>query len=471
MAIRNQFVNPFYHRGPIRDQTYFFGREDSVKAALAYVNKGQSVSILGVRRIGKTSFLFNLIEQLQLAEQTQRNEPQGAPRICATYIDCENLSQSSTSDVIRVFVEALQEEDAQEDSSPYNLRMFELLIRQLTQKYSLVILLLDEFDALSQNPHLDVTVFSGLRALAMRYGVVYVTASTKPLLELSFTRFNSLSSPFFNFFAQIRLGNFSQSQARFMLQTLSGRSGRAFEDSICSDLLRLAGCQPFLLQIAAYHAFDQITQLTELTQLSSPVKASSFDSHLVLKQFEDEARTHYEHYWNTLSVNDQRLLATLPLRARSDGAGLQQLEHAGLIVYDKEKWQPVSIAFERFVERQFVQGLVQAGPIVIDDAQHLALSRGELLTLTPSEYSILRRLLLQPGEVVSHQQLEACLSDSHPARPTSERLISTNTSDFERLKTTIRSLRKALGNDASCIENVHSVGFRFICDSFESRLA
>jgi predicted AAA+ superfamily ATPase len=56
--------NPYFHRGPIRKPEHFFGRSQEVTNALSLLKKNQSVSIVGPRRIGKTSFLLHLARVL-----------------------------------------------------------------------------------------------------------------------------------------------------------------------------------------------------------------------------------------------------------------------------------------------------------------------------------------------------------------------------------------------------------------------
>ena len=53
------FPNPFFHRGPVRDRVYFFGREPETRQVLSLLSNGQSISLVGQRRRGRT--------QLQLA--------------------------------------------------------------------------------------------------------------------------------------------------------------------------------------------------------------------------------------------------------------------------------------------------------------------------------------------------------------------------------------------------------------------
>ncbi|MFB0545773.1 MAG: hypothetical protein ACETWB_02585, partial [Anaerolineae bacterium] len=52
--------NPFYHRRAIRKLEYFFGRKEELTTAFNRLRNMESVSLVGERRVGKTSFLFHL---------------------------------------------------------------------------------------------------------------------------------------------------------------------------------------------------------------------------------------------------------------------------------------------------------------------------------------------------------------------------------------------------------------------------
>ena len=54
--------NPFYHRGPVSDQGFFFGRSRELTYLFDLLRKGQSVAVAGPRRIGKTSLLMHLMD-------------------------------------------------------------------------------------------------------------------------------------------------------------------------------------------------------------------------------------------------------------------------------------------------------------------------------------------------------------------------------------------------------------------------
>ena len=55
--------------------------------------------------------------------------------------------------------------------------------------------------------------------------------------------------------------------------------------------------------------------------------------------------------------------------------------------------------------RDSVKGTLSAGPIELDTVSHEARVEGQRITLTPTEFRLLRFLMANPGRVYSRQQL------------------------------------------------------------------
>ena len=60
MNVKMSMDNPFYHRGAIRRLRDFYNREAEISQILGLLRNGQSVSLIGPRRIGKSSLLIHL---------------------------------------------------------------------------------------------------------------------------------------------------------------------------------------------------------------------------------------------------------------------------------------------------------------------------------------------------------------------------------------------------------------------------
>jgi hypothetical protein len=440
--------NPFFHRGPVRDRAYFLGREGETAQMLSLLGNAQSVSLVGQRRIGKSSLLFHLADPDVFTRHNLNS-----PKFLFVYIDCGSLSNLDQPGLYQVVLEEFADSLGEREAplagleevtrlQPMSYRTFERALRGLTRQGWQPVLILDEFERLSSNRQLDPDFFSGLRALAAKYGLAYVTASKQPLLELTYADASTLSSPFFNIFASIRLGLFSADEARVLLTTLAARGGLDFSPPLVDFLLDLAGSHPLFLQIAGFHAF-------ELHQTSGTALTGA-DYAELSKRFQTSVEEHFGYYWRNLSATERQVLAALFAFQGSQPALLRRLEQACLIVRRGQSYDYLSSAFRAFVQSQAIPGLLQAGPITIDEGQHQALLHGQLLNLTPTQYTLLTGLVERAGQVVTNEVLEQTVWG--------EEYIE----DPERLKSVIKGLRQALGAEAARLENVRGVGYKLL---------
>jgi hypothetical protein len=437
--------NPFFHRGPIRNRAYFFCREHEIGQVLSLLGSEQSISLVGQRRIGKTSLLFHIADPDVFT-------PHGLSpdQHFFVYVDCGGLAGLDQPDLYRVLLEEMSDAligwglsldslEVLDDAGPMSYRAFDRALRSLTRAGWKPILLLDEFEHMSQNPHLDPDFFSGLRALAARYPIAYVTASKHPLLELTYADASTLSSPFFNIFASIRLGLFSEDEARGLLTGLAASEGVTFSPATLDVILRLAGPHPLFLQIAGFHAFE--------LQEAKGGSLSDEDYSELRRLFHASVAEHFGYYWRNLSNLEQYVLATLPASQASHPDAIRQLERGCLILRRTEGYDYLSSAFRSFLASQLVPGLLQAGPVAVDENQRQVLLHGQALSLTPTQYTLLVHLAKQAGQVLSAQELEqAVWGDEYIEDP-------------ERLKSVIKGLRRALGEEAERLENVRGVGY------------
>ncbi|MFQ5856962.1 MAG: winged helix-turn-helix domain-containing protein [Anaerolineae bacterium] len=437
--------NPFFHRGPIRDRAYFFGREHETAQALSLLGNGQSISLVGQRRIGKTSLLFHLADPEVFTQHGLSPDEH-----LFVYFDCGGLGSLDQADLYRVLLEEIADALADsgssvgqpeplDDARPLTYRAFERALRRLTRQGWKPIILLDEFERMSHNPNLDPDFFSGLRALAARYPIAYVTASKRPLLELTYADASVLSSPFFNIFASIRLGLFSEGESRDLLSSLVATAQATFTPSTIDFILKLAGPHPLFLQIAGFHAF-------ELRQArGAPMAGDDYPE--LRRRFRSPTDEHFHYYWRNLTAVEQCVLAILPASQSSQPDIIRRLEQGCLILRRGEGYHYLSPAFSEFVQSQPVAGLLQAGPVAIDESRRQALLHGRLLSLTPTQYDLLVYLVERAGQVLTDEELEqAVWADEYVEDP-------------DRLKSVIKGLRRTLGEEATRLENVRGVGY------------
>ena len=336
--------NPFFHRGPVKRLEYFFGRTRETGRILQLLKNGQSVSVEGPRKIGKTSLLLHLAD----------------PQVCARhgldpdqylliYIDCEMLGGLGKSDIYRIMLEEIGHQAgvkgagsglAKDDQTDLRFHPFRRVIRELTRQGLKLIYLLDEFECLGRNRGLNADFFSSLRSLTL-HNVAYVTASQDPLLELTL-REEVLSSPFFNIFAAHRLGLFPPEEAVQFLNELSQAAGVQFPAGVVDFILALVGLHPFYLQIAGYHAFELAT------------RRGSFDvqgyGQLEERVLSDLAN-HFTYFLDRLEEEERRAL----VRLAKAGTNVlpfeigQKLERQCLVVKENGGYRCLARAVEDFV--------------------------------------------------------------------------------------------------------------------------
>ncbi len=276
--------NSYTFRNVVRDPNLFFGRTDPLNRLFALLANGQSVSVIGDRRIGKSSLLY------------MAGRPQVQARIgrfdlsshLFVYVDLQGCRLREPSALFRHWLkQAARQGDGRIQLTlphPISSDVFEDAIYQINQQNWRLVLLLDEFDCISQNEQLDPAFFSFLRYLATNYNLSFVTASHQRLGELCHA--DIVDSPFFNIFALISLDGLTETAARALITQPSQNVGRSLADH-ADWVLDLAGTQPLFLQIACFYLLEAIRQGQEQAVDLAQVEA----------QFCREAADHFAYAW------------------------------------------------------------------------------------------------------------------------------------------------------------------------------
>jgi len=425
-------TNPFFHRGPVREPAHFFGRAREVKFITDLLRQGQSVSVSGSRRLGKTSLLMHLAHPDVAAAHDL------SPSLIRwVYLDGGALDGVTEEQVYGLIDQAL---GGEAEAVPY-MRFTEQLRRLAEHTPSpRLILALDEFELIACNPALGPAFFNHLRGLAAQFPIQFITASKDPILQLTFAHADTLSSPFFNIFAPLALTLFSEAEALELLTTLSTRGGCAFQPDTLAFILEFAGPHPLFLQVAGYRAFAEVGPAGGLSDSAR---------HSIYQQALADLEPHLQYYWSNLDAEAHYTLAALPLlHEESRSPIIERLEGAGLI----RGWAYLGQALENFIRLQQVEGLLQAGPFLVDLRSGQVAVDGEPTYLTRTEFSALKLFLEHPGELLSLEAIEMGLWPGEA------------TTDFERVRGIVKKLRRALGPAGEAIVNRRGRGYLFSLD-------
>jgi hypothetical protein len=365
--------NPYFHRSAIKDPDCFFGRAREIDKILSHTTAGESVSIVGPRRIGKTSLLFYLRHSAQAAESGS------ASRHLFVFLDCQRKPRPSQLDIYQwIWSETLKEAEQVErlpgglmsaieelPNMVQSAEEFEKAVNGLCAAGFELTLLLDEFELMAENPQLNADFFTHLRGLTVAYPVGYVTSSTRTLSDLEYSDRSVLSSPFFNVFHQQRLGFLKRGEARDLIvkPVQDIQDFPAYTQGEIAFLFDLAGYHPAFLQMACYHLFERKVAGGEW---------SDWAAGEVRQKFEDEIVGHFRYAWKQLTPSEKEAMMLI-CTGRADEVSRQlwtELEHQCLAC----KRKLFSSTLAGFILREFMTDLMPEGrlPSRIRAASHQA---------------------------------------------------------------------------------------------------
>ena len=192
-------LSPYETRAPVTGSR-FFGRDTEVARIIS--NPDTNHTILGIRRIGKTSLLREVERILKEHEDPAH----------VVYLECSDLL--STDDYIREVVRKLNPRELPRVHMQKYVFFFpDFLERMSRMLKSKLIFLLDEVDNLVMMQRGDWELFRMLRASANKGACQYIMAGFREAMKEQYL----LDLPFYNFGQEIRLSEFTRQQAHELI--------------------------------------------------------------------------------------------------------------------------------------------------------------------------------------------------------------------------------------------------------------
>jgi Cdc6-like AAA superfamily ATPase len=331
--------NPFTYGNPISDPRRFFGREHEIELIFSRLRNAEfeSSSLVGERRIGKTSLLNYLAD----VDVRRRYDLLSGTHMFV-YVDLQIMNQEVTP--VRLWQRLLRQmgrvcqdstvhqaiDEIRQQDTIDNFALADLF-DIIDDKNQFVVFLLDEFEKVTVNPNFGTDFFYGLRSLAIQHHLALVTSSRRELIELCHSD-AIRSSPFFNIFANINLGLFTEEEARDLIDTSLAGTDVEFSETIIEMIFRAAGFHPYFLQVACYHAFESYRR-----PMSEIERAQNIASNLY-----QEAAPHLANYWHTSDEHEKIVLTVLSLLERRGRAGDQHFDLSNLREYYTRSEQTLS---------------------------------------------------------------------------------------------------------------------------------
>lgn len=281
--------NPYLNRAAIRDVLCFTGRRREVSRIFSRLGaaRPQSVSVVGERRMGKSS-LLNYVA----SPEVRRKFLEAPDRYVFVKMDFQERRNISLKEFFReLILNVMGEADFSSTLTP-DFEGVRSAVSSLQRKGLKLVALFDEFDIVTSNSAFGEDFFSFFRSLANNFDLAYVTSSRRDLQELCHTT-RVADSPFFNIFSTLNLGVFSREEA---LQLVSGPSAAAGVPlaAHADQILDVAGLFPFFLQIACGAWFEHLS-----------MDGAGADESQVRESFRQEVYPHFNYLWDLFTPDER----------------------------------------------------------------------------------------------------------------------------------------------------------------------
>ena len=331
-------MNPYLNRVMIQDPRHFYGRRRELARIFSRigVERPQSVSVVGERRIGKSSLLF----QVSLPE-VQKKYLSDLSSLIVIFLDFQQMRNIALEEffvAVTAQIRRVDPEIAGPEAGDY--RTFQQIQERLSEKNKRLILLFDEFEAITLNPAFDRDFYAFLRSVANNAAVAYVTSSKTEIQRLCHSSAVA-DSPFFNIFSTLRLRPFENKEAHELIAVPSHEAGIPLEP-FASDILALAGKFPFYIQIACSVYYDWLEENPGAEPNRSEIES----------RFLEEAAPHFEYFWAQIQPEYRRVMRSLitDVQPRQEETDIcRSLVRDGYVVQEEERFRIFSQAFSGYV--------------------------------------------------------------------------------------------------------------------------
>ncbi len=321
--------SPFCVGNVISDPKDFWGREWEIRFTMDRVKKRESTSIIGSRRLGKTSLAKQIYFQSQ-QELTTTHE--------VVWLD----GQSTTTKTLDLFFKSIYQacsiplpDEGLPDSSNDLLLTFEENVRSLERCLTLIV---NEFEIIASPDNaaqFTKQFYNTLRLLAEDSQISLVTTSMYPIKNLC-AHTLGVSSPFYNIFETVPLDVFKAVEADGFLDrthrgvTLAGNE----KDLVRSKVTNFR--HPLVIQIACETVFlSRHENWSESSVLSTiEVRTSQFLGHDDVSIGRSEVERQGHSFENGITKRTDLIVSTmLPV-----GAVAFLMAEYGLLIRSMEIW-------------------------------------------------------------------------------------------------------------------------------------
>ncbi|MHC5914813.1 MAG: pentapeptide repeat-containing protein [Nostoc sp.] len=325
--------NPYIYGDPVKEEIAFFGRQKELDQIIQSVTKPakQDILIVGERRTGKTSLLYQLDKRL------------GSPFI-PVYIVL-NTSNPKTEDILKCIFNSIVDSLVKRQlinegnwhnnfsSENFNDNIKEVIKAAKTNLEDIkIVLLLDEADYL-----LHIKYESKQKSFS-NYGLPFVFYKPKPLIDervqnilraalqsnkigvnlravvAGTTDLSSYisqhSSPFFNHFRFVRLKPLTPEETRNLIIEPALAAGYSYDEKAIKRIMALSGGLPYYCQALCSESLN-ITEFGKESQLQNKFITEDYVAQAEDKILADFFDSYHSVFWNRATKVEKRFLSNL----------------------------------------------------------------------------------------------------------------------------------------------------------------
>ena len=339
--------NPYLNRVMIPHPDMFFGRKGIVKRIMRRISSEspQSISLVGERRIGKSSLLGFL--RSPATRTYYLDDPDGTFFVP---VDFQQLRAIDSQHLVAVLFQEIEKRFSEnlELSLNTDLDGLRFLCDRITTLGLRLIFLFDEFESVTKNEKMGPDFYSFLRSLANNFSMAFVTATGRNLKDMCVSHEIS-DSPFFNIFSLHHLGLFKREEGERLVTEPSQERGIPLSP-LMEKIFYLGGVYPFFLQMACSSWFEFLE--------SEEKPAEEYQDREiprdVLDFFREESEPHFEFVLESF-VPEEREICRQVLAGKTpdpENPLFEGLLRKGYLLKGEGEAEPFSGEFRAFLSKK-----------------------------------------------------------------------------------------------------------------------
>lgn len=376
--MKNRITNRFITGGYVSPE-YFCNRNDESTRILNAISSGRNLTLISLRRIGKTGLLKHVKFKLEHSENPYT----------AIYVDllptmnANEMLNSISSSLIRLkreeknffekilnmlaslrpvlTIDSLTGEPSLElkiDTSAGIQSGFDQLMKLITEIKQNIVFIFDEFQQISNYPEKNIEQI--LRTIIQAYPVIpfIFSGSSRHMLE---NMFLSSGRPFYQSSELMYLERINESDYREFITDQFSKGNKKISNEVITNIFDWTRLHTYYVQYICSLLFEMEDKIFEPNHISRIF-------HKVLTDFEPQ----FISYRNLIPPHQFRLLQAIAAEngvtqptsgkfitshgltsASSVATSLKALQEKEMIVYDRNRWVVYDVFFSRWLEYNY----------------------------------------------------------------------------------------------------------------------